>query len=114
MIWAIILSGEEYQMERYLVYLILFVVTAVIKFAHYFADAKREERGELSQHREYMGNLTDNNDLNYVEHLRSELEDIKYARETTENEIRNQYVFHDDGNGMDDVYAYQPKKDKME
>lgn len=100
-------------MGRYFVYFILFIVTAIIKFVYYFIDEKREERGETTKHREYMGSLSNNN-FDYIEHVRSELEDIKYAREATENEQREKYVFHDSGNGMDDIYSCPPKDNGTE
>lgn len=100
-------------MDRSLVYLILLGVSAVIGFIKYFIDAKREERGEPTKYREYMGSLSDNN-MGFIEHMRSELEDIKYAREATENEQRSNYVFHDSGNGMDDIYSCAPKNDETE
>lgn len=100
-------------MHRSLVYLICLVVSGIIGFIKYFADEKREERGEPTKHREYMGSLSDNN-MTYIEHMRSELEDIKYAREATENQQREKYVFHDSGDGMDDIYSCSPNNDKME
>lgn len=100
-------------MGRSFGYFICIVISGVIGFIKYFIDAKREERGEMSKHREFMGSLTEDN-MDYIEHMRSELEDIKHAREATENEQRSKYVFHDSGSGMDDIYTYPTQDNKPE
>ena len=92
-------------MERELITLAIITVIGIIKLIMYFADARREERGEPSRHREYMGRINQNKSMDFVEEWRSELEEIKYMRENTEQNQRNNYNFSDRNAGMDDIYS---------
>lgn len=88
-------------MYRYYIMLICIVVVAIKKIVFYIIDAKREEQGLPSLHREYMEDLTGG--MDFVNHYRSEIEQQQEAAETIENERRSQYVFHNDGQGMTDI-----------
>ena len=92
-------------MERELITLAIITVIGIIKLIMYFADARREERGEPSKHREYMGRINQNKSMDFVEEWRSELEEIKYMRENTEQNQRNNYNFSDRNADMDDIYS---------
>ena len=92
-------------MERELITLAIITVIGIIKLIMYFADARREERGEPSRHREYMGRINQNKSMDFVEEWRSELEEIKYMRENTEQNQRNNYNFSDRNADMDDIYS---------
>lgn len=88
-------------MYRYYIMLICIVVVAIKKIVFYIIDAKREEQGLPSLHREYTEDLTGG--MDFVNHYRSEIEQQQAAAETIENERRSQYVFHNDGQGMTDI-----------
>lgn len=92
-------------MERELITLAIITVIGIIKLIMYFADERREERGEPSKHREYMGRINQNKSMDFVEEWRSELEDIKNMRENDEHEQRNNYNFSNRNADMDDIYS---------
>jgi len=89
----------------YFVWLLLAIIGGIIKFIQYFQDEKREERGEPSQNREFMGSISDNHSMDFVEQWRSELENIKNMRENTEQEQRDKYNFSNRNANMDDLYS---------
>ncbi len=88
-------------MEKLLFYIIIAVAGAIIKIVHYIEDERREQQGLPSKHREYMGSLTDG--MDFIEHYRSDLDEIKAAQETDEAQRRAKYVYRDNGNGMDNI-----------
>lgn len=82
-------------------------------FGRYLYESWREAHGESPKPNANTGNLTENN-ISYIEAIRSELEEIKQAREATENEQRSKYVFYDGGDNMDDIYSFSPQNDRTE
>lgn len=90
-------------MYRYYIMLICIVAVAIKKIVYYIIDAKREEQGLPSLHREYMEDLTGG--MDFVNHYRSEIEQQQESAEAIDSERRSQYVFHDDGQGMTDISA---------
>lgn len=88
-------------MDRYIIMLICIVAVAIKKIVYYIIDAKREEQGLPSLHREYMEDITGG--MDYINHYRSEIEQQEESAEIIENEKRSQYVFHNDGQGMTDI-----------
>ena len=73
--------------------------------AKYIADERREKRGEMQRNNEYLGDISGGHYLDYIEVLRMEMENIKYARESVEQEQRKKYNFSNRDTCMDDLYA---------
>ena len=75
-----------------------------VGIARYIADERRERRGEM-QRGNWDSDTSRTHSLDYIEEMRTELENIKYARENTERQQREKYNFSNRDAGMDDLYA---------
>lgn len=70
----------------------------------YFADERREARGEAQQNTEYLGDISGSRGLDFAELLRADMEREKEMRESTERQQREKYNFSDRSAAMDDLF----------
>lgn len=92
----------------------LFIIgILVVSFARYFRDERREQRGEAPAQERVSTSLT-GKAVEFVDVLRSDMENVKQAIESGEEERRAKYVFSDSGDDMDDIYFIPMKNDDTE
>lgn len=80
------------------------VISAVSHLIFYFTDAKREEKGLPTKHREFLGSLSGGG-MDFLEFYRSDLKKIKSKTEQFENDKRLKYVYKDNNAAMDNIAA---------
>ena len=90
------------RMEFRLIQLIIRAISGLFRYAE---DERREKRGEPMRNDKYYGSLSDNRSLDYITELREDMESIKRARESMEQQQREKYVFSDSRADMDDIYS---------
>lgn len=90
------------RMELRLIELIVRAISGIFRYAE---DERREKRGEGMRNNQYLGDISGNRSLDYITELREDMENIKRARESTEQQQREKYVFRDNGADMDDIFA---------
>ena len=92
-------------MNRLIIRLLELIVSAIHGFVRYAADERREKRGEPMRNDQYYGSISGNRSLDYITELREDMEEIKRARESMEQQQREKYVFSDSRDDMDDIYS---------
>lgn len=92
-------------MNRLIIRLLELIVSAIHGFVRYAADERREKRGEPMRNDQYYGSISGNHSLDYITELREDMEEIKRARESMEQQQREKYVFSDSRADMDDIYS---------
>ena len=90
------------RMEFRLIQLIIRAISGLFRYAE---DERREKRGEPMRNDKYYGSLSGNRSLDYITELREDMEEIKRARESMEQQQREKYVFSDSRADMDDIYS---------
>ena len=92
-------------MNRLEIRLIELIINAIRGLCRYAEDERRESRGETMRNNQYLGDISGNRSLDYISELREDMENIKRARESMEQQQREKYVFSDNGADMDDIYS---------
>ncbi|WP_295094057.1 hypothetical protein [Ruminococcus sp.] len=92
-------------MNRLEIRLIELIINAIRGLFRYAEDERRESRGETMRNNQYLGDISGNRSLDYISELREDMENIKRARESMEQQQREKYVFSDNGADMDDIYS---------
>lgn len=92
-------------MNRLEIRFIELIINAVRGLFRYAEDERRESRGEAMRNTQYLGDISGSHSLDYVSELREDMENIKRARESMEQQQREKYVFRDNGADMDDIYS---------
>ncbi len=100
-----VLTVEGTFMNRLEIRLIELIINAIRGLFRYAADERRESRGETMRNNQYLGDISGNRSLDYISELREDMENIKRARESMEQQQREKYVFSDNGADMDDIYS---------
>jgi hypothetical protein len=90
-------------MRRYGLLDLLF--EGAVAAADYIADERREKRGEMQRNNTYLGDISGNRTLEFAELLRTDMENEKAMRSSTEQELRDSYNFSNRNTGMDDLFS---------
>lgn len=92
-------------MNRLVFRLIEIIIKLIDGIFRYAEDERREMHGESMMNDQYLGDISGNRSLDYINELRADMENIKRSRERMEQQQRDKYVFHDNGVDMDDIYS---------
>lgn len=93
-------------MNRLVFRLIEIIIKLIGGIFSYAEDERRELHGESMMNDQYLGDISGNRSLDYINELRADMENIKRSRERLEQQ-RDKYVFHDNGADMDDIYSHR-------
>lgn len=92
-------------MNRLIIRFIELIFRAIYGLFRYAADERREKRGKAMNNNQYLGDISGNHSLDYFDELREDMENIKRARESMEQQQREKYVFSDSKADMDDIFS---------